>query len=67
MIELPQDPESVAQRELRSLDLGDRIADVCRGCGHHILASCEKRLDWLHIGGTITCSHCKITKTREKP
>jgi hypothetical protein len=58
------DPESDFRRELSDRPLEDRIADVCSGCGLHVLLDTGARLRWLKEGGTIQCPGCKMTKTR---
>jgi hypothetical protein len=61
MIDLDED--SIARRELSERPLQDRLADVCPGCGHHILDT-KDRLKWLKEGGSIRCSGCGLSKTR---
>lgn len=51
-------------RDLQSRDLGDRIADVCPGCGQHMIMDTAARLKWILEGGEIRCGSCQITKTR---
>jgi hypothetical protein len=58
------DPESAFRRELSERPLEDRLADVCAGCGLHILLDTGERLQWLKEGGTIQCPRCKQRKTR---
>lgn len=56
------DPEGPARRELYALTLDDRIADVCPGCGQHILVSAVDRLAWIASRTLIRCSGCGIQK-----
>lgn len=48
---------------LSELPLELRIADLCPGCGMHMLEPSE-RVAWLREGGVVHCKGCGIEKSR---
>lgn len=62
--DLLQPPGELAARiTLSEQPLETRVADVCPGCGLHMLGP-SARLVWLRNGGTIHCQSCRLEKTR---
>lgn len=54
-----------AMQRLSAFSMEDRCADVCPGCGLHMLSDLGARLAWLAEGGEAKCVGCGLTKTRE--
>jgi hypothetical protein len=50
-------------RDLYLMPLDRRLADVCAGCGQHIVRDPADRLLFLQYGGTVQCPHCALAKT----
>lgn len=50
------------RRGLAAFPVVDRLADVCPGCGQHMIADDAQRLQFLRSGGTTVCPRCGISK-----
>jgi predicted RNA-binding Zn-ribbon protein involved in translation (DUF1610 family) len=53
------------RRELSTMPIEIRVADVCPRCGQHIVADELPRLQLFMEGGTVTCASCGMDKTYE--
>ena len=53
-----------ARQTFAAMPIEQRLADVCPGCGQHVLMDEDARVAFIKNGGTITCQNCQIEKTR---
>lgn len=58
--------EMAARREFSQLSLELKVADVCPGCGQHIIPDVQARLNWLNERDTrpVRCMNCGISKAQ---
>ena len=66
MSEVVITPGMQAGRQLAAMPLEARIADVCPGCGLHIIIDPAERLTAIAEGRSCECPRCHITKDLSK-